>query len=177
MKIIVKAGDVLDEEVDVLICTANPWLAMSGGVNGAILSRGGRDVQAELQAQYKSRGKGSVPAGTVLRTGPGPLRVKHILHAVGVTPFYESSVELVATLLQTALQEASRLGAKVVATPAIATGYGPLSMEQFAQACRAALAADYPGLDETRVVLRTQEDADVVARTVLPGNARGVEYP
>ena len=37
MKVIVKQGDVLVEAVDILICTANPTLSMSGGVNGAIL--------------------------------------------------------------------------------------------------------------------------------------------
>jgi O-acetyl-ADP-ribose deacetylase (regulator of RNase III) len=36
MKIIIKVGDVLSEPADVLISTANPWLNLSGGVNGAI---------------------------------------------------------------------------------------------------------------------------------------------
>jgi O-acetyl-ADP-ribose deacetylase (regulator of RNase III) len=166
VKVVVKTGDVLDEQVDVLICTANPLLAMSGGVNGAILARGGQDVQKELQAQFKTGGKGFVAPGTIVRTGPGPLLVKHILHAVGVDMSYNSSVELVSELLATALKEASRLGAKTVATPAIATGYGPLTIADFAQACQKGLRKSYPGLEELRIVLRAQEDVDVVTRQV-----------
>ena len=36
MNVVVTVGDVLDASADVLISTANPWLSMSGGVNGAI---------------------------------------------------------------------------------------------------------------------------------------------
>ena len=53
MKCSVKVGDVLDEHADVLICPANPWLNLSGGVNGAILMRGGQAVQDELQSHLR----------------------------------------------------------------------------------------------------------------------------
>ena len=36
MQITIKVGNVLTEAADVLISTANPWLNLSGGVNGAI---------------------------------------------------------------------------------------------------------------------------------------------
>ena len=39
MNVVVTVGDVLDAAADVLISTANPWLNMSGGVNGAIRER------------------------------------------------------------------------------------------------------------------------------------------
>lgn len=166
MKIGVRQGDVLDETVDVLICTANPSLNMSGGVNGAILQRGGKDVQAELRRYLASLNLKAVDAGTVVRTGPGPLAVKHILHAVGVNAFYESSPDLVARLLTKALTEASRLGARTVATPAIATGYGPLTITEFARGLRVAARGDYGGIEELRVVLRKEEDAVDVRRTI-----------
>ena len=158
MKVIVKSGDILDEVVDVPICTANPALAMSGGVNGAILQRGGQDVQAELRRYLSTRHLKAVEAGTIVPTGPGPLAVKHLLHAVGVNAFYESSVDVVATLLRKALTEAAALGAKTVATPAIATGYGPLSMSDFAEALASALEGSFPGIEELRVVLRNADD-------------------
>jgi O-acetyl-ADP-ribose deacetylase (regulator of RNase III) len=164
VKVVVKTGDVLDEAVDVLICTANPLLAMSGGVNGAILARGGQDVQKELQAQFKTGGKGFVAPGTIVRTGPGPLRVKHILHAVGVDMSYNSSIELIAGLLRAGLEKAAHLGAKTVATPAIATGYGPLTMKEFAQACKSAIGQSPTGVEELRVVLRDKDDADLVGK-------------
>ena len=39
MNVVVTVGDVLDAAADVLISTANPWLNMSGGANGAICER------------------------------------------------------------------------------------------------------------------------------------------
>jgi len=166
MKLIVKQGDVLDEAVDVLICTANPTLSMSGGVNGALLSRGGAEVQAELRRHLTARGLKAVDRGAVVRTGPGPLGVKHILHAVGVNAFYESSPDVIAALIRTALTEAADLGAKTVATPALATGYGPLSMDEFGAALASAASGSYPGIDELRVVLRDADNVERVRRIV-----------
>jgi len=170
MRVVVRSGDVLDEAVDVLVCTANTGLRMSGGVNGAILQRGGEDVQRELDRFLRESGRKAVEAGTVVRTGPGPLRVKHILHAVGVTPFYESSVGLVRDLLRRALGEAAALSARTAAVPAVATGYGPLSVGEFAAALGGALDREYPPLEELRVVLRREEEAEEVRRVLA---ARG----
>lgn len=162
MRVTVVVGDVLDESADVLICTANPTLGMTGGVNGALFLRGGEAVQRELKEFLASQRRTYVEAGSVVRTGPGPLKVKHILHAVGVTMFYESSVDLVRGVLVSALTEAAKLGARTVATPALATGYGPLSMAQFGEALAGAVRQKVPGLEELRVVLRSQESVDQV---------------
>jgi O-acetyl-ADP-ribose deacetylase len=162
MNLQVCRGDLLDAVADVLICTANPTLGMTGRVNGALFSRGGEGVQAELKQYLASRHIKYVEAGTVVRTGPGPLAVKHILHAVGVNMFYESSVELISRLLTTALKESSALGARTVATPALATGYGPLSMSECAAALTQAAKGSLPGIEELRVILRRSEDVDEV---------------
>jgi len=166
MEVQVKLGDVLDEEADVLISTANPWLNMSGGVNGAILLRGGEGVQDELRGYLREHGKPHVEPGSVVRTGPGPLPVKHVLHGVAIDAFYGSSVELVERTLGQALGQARQLGASTVVTPALATGYGPLTMEQFAEALSRTLARDWPPLARLTVVLRREEAVQVVASAV-----------
>jgi O-acetyl-ADP-ribose deacetylase (regulator of RNase III) len=109
MNVIIKVGDILDEAVDVLISSANVHLNLSGGVNGAILQRGGITIQTELHDYLKQLGKSWVPPGTVVRTGPGPLAVKHVLHAVAVDAFYGTSVELVTETLRAALVESPSL--------------------------------------------------------------------
>jgi O-acetyl-ADP-ribose deacetylase (regulator of RNase III) len=162
----VKVGDVLDEPADVLISTANPWLNVSGGVNGAILLRGGEAVQAELRDHLRQRAQPHVPPGSVVRTGPGPLSVKHILHAVAIDAFYDSSVELVESTLVEALDQARHLGASTIAMPALATGYGPLKMEEFAEALRRALRRNWSPLARLTVVLRREESAHTVTRAV-----------
>jgi len=162
MRLIVRSGDILDEEVDVLISTANVNLNMSGGVNGAIVLRGGHAVQMELHRYLVSLGKGHVPTVTIVKTGPGPLRVKHILHAVAIDGFYGSSVELVEQTIVQALAEAARIGARSVALPALATGYGPLSIAEFAEALRRALERACLPIEELRIVLWRADDAETV---------------
>jgi O-acetyl-ADP-ribose deacetylase (regulator of RNase III) len=146
-------------------------LRMSGGVNGALLQRGGDSVAEELKQHLKKIGKTAVDRGTVVRTGPGPLKVKHILHAVGVDLFYETTVDIIRTLLETALTQAAELGARTVATPAIATGYGPLTIAEFATALSQVRREIFPGIEELRVVFRQQEQLDEVRR-VLGGVSR-----
>src|SRR4051794_34067566 len=138
MRILVKAGDILDERADVLVCSANPHLNLSGGVNGAILLRGGQAVQQELHAFLAARGRRWVEPGMVVRTGPGPLAVGHVLHAVAVDAFYGTSVDLVRRTMERAMADAAALSARTVALTALATGYGRLRMADFAQALSAA---------------------------------------
>jgi O-acetyl-ADP-ribose deacetylase (regulator of RNase III) len=163
MTIDILVGDVLDVPADVLVSTANPWLQMTGGVNLAIILRPkGELVHEELQRHLPATGRRMVEPGTVVRTGPGSLPVKHILHAVAIDPSYDSSVELVASTITTALTQARELGARVVSLPALATGFGPLSMEDFAAALRQATQRDWSPLETLKVVLRQEADAETV---------------
>ena len=163
MTVTVKTGDILDEHVDVLVCSANAQLNLSGGVGGAILLRGGSAVQQELHALLAREGRRNAAPGSVFRTGPGPLNVRHILHAVAVDAFYVTSRELVANTVATALSEAARLGAGTVALTALATGYGRMTLAEFAAALATALAAaDYEPLREVRVVVRHEHEAEAL---------------
>jgi O-acetyl-ADP-ribose deacetylase (regulator of RNase III) len=172
MEVDIQVGDVLNIPADVLIATANPWLQMTGGVNLKIILRPqGELVHEELQTHLPGTGRRYVEAGTVVRTGPGSLPVRHILHAVSITPSYESSVALVAETIVRALTQARELGARVVSIPALATGFGPLSMDEFAMALGQALEQDWSPLERLKVVLLREEDAATV-RGML-AHARG----
>jgi O-acetyl-ADP-ribose deacetylase (regulator of RNase III) len=167
MKIEIIAGNLLDVPADVMISTANPWLQMTGGVNLAIMVRPqGEHVYEELQRYLRHTGKRYVEPGTVVCTGPGSLPVKHILHAVSIDPSYDSSVTLVAETLVRALAKAQELDARTVSLPALATGFGPLSMEEFATALRQAVERDWTPVELLKVVLKHEEDAEKV-RAVL----------
>ncbi|MEP4683296.1 MAG: macro domain-containing protein, partial [Rhodopirellula bahusiensis] len=134
MQIHIQVGDVLEAAADVLISTANPWLNLSGGVNGAILSAVGPAIQEELHAYLKSEGISAVPAGTVIQSSSGNLPFECILHAVAIDPFYDSTVDLVRQTLAAALNLAIQTGAKTISTPTLATGYGPMSITDFGTA-------------------------------------------
>ncbi len=161
-EIFVKIGDLLDEAADVIISTGNPWLNMSGGVNGAILARGGEAIQAELRAHLRDLGKPAVVPCTVVATGSGRLRAKWILHAVAIDPFYDSSIEMVRETVGRALALARKLGAMTIAMPALATGYGHLSIEHFAEAFAQAMSTDWSPIQRLVVVVRSPENATVI---------------
>jgi O-acetyl-ADP-ribose deacetylase (regulator of RNase III) len=172
VEIEVLVGDVLAVPADVLVSTANPWLQMTGGVNLQIILRPkGEFVQEELQRHLRATGRRHVEPGTVVRTGPGSLPVKHILHAVSIDPSYDSSADLVADTVGKALGMARELDAGTVTMPALATGFGPLSVAEFATALRRAAARDWSPLEVLKVVVRREEDAAAV-RAVL-GRPRG----
>jgi O-acetyl-ADP-ribose deacetylase (regulator of RNase III) len=167
MKVEVLAGNILDVPADVLVSTANPWLQMTGGVNlGIIVRPRGEAVYEELQSCLRASGQRMVDPGTVLCTGPGSLPVKNILHAVAIDPSYDSSIDLVRDTIIKALAKAQELGARTVNLAALATGFGPLLMEQFGSALRQALARDWAPLDTLRVVVRHEEEAATI-RQVL----------
>ena len=50
-----KHGDLLDEPADVLVCSANVFLNLSGGVGGAFLLRYGGQMQEELHRYLAQR--------------------------------------------------------------------------------------------------------------------------
>jgi O-acetyl-ADP-ribose deacetylase len=166
MRLLVKQGDVLDEEADVIVSSANVYLNLSGGVGGAILLRGGSEVQAELHDGLRRQGLKWVPAGSVVVTGPGPLKARALIHAVAIDAFYGTSVALVRTAIENALTRAASLDARSIALPALATGYGRLPMEDYALALSEATGREYPPIEEVRVVLRDEDDVRLV-RSVL----------
>lgn len=120
MQINIQVGDVLEAAADVLISTANPWLNLSGGVNGAILTAAGPTIQEELHSHLNSLGLTAVPAGTVVQSRSANLPFKCILHAVAIDPFYDSSIAVVRETVVTALKMALDLGAKTISTPTLA---------------------------------------------------------
>lgn len=161
MEIEVKTANIIDEEVDILISTANPSLNMSGGINGAILQRGGANVQQELRDYLQKHNRHWVKEGTIVVTRPGPLKVKHIFHAVAINSFYESSLQLVSELLISLWRKCEAYGGKTIAVPALATGYGPLSIQEFAQALCNSLRESIR-IEKLNVVLHKQEYVEIV---------------
>ena len=164
MNVVVTVGDVLDASADVLISTANPWLNMSGGVNGAICEREA-DIQLELRAHLESIGESAIPATSVVRTSAGALPFSHIIHAVAIDPFYDSSHQIVADTLSAAFDLAVSLGANSVAMPTLATGYGPMTIDAFARAFAGTVFGHYP-IDTVTIVVRSDENAGII-NTVL----------
>ena len=100
---------------------------------------GGDDVQRELHAWLKQTGKTWLPAGSIVCTGPGPLAAngcRLLVHAVAIDALYQTDEETVRRTLSAAFQTAADRGMQTLALPALATGYGPLSIREFCAAAR-----------------------------------------
>lgn len=109
-------GDITGLSVDVIVNAAGPSLVMGGGVAGAILKKGGREIQEEcLQI-------GGTPSGTAVITGAGNLQARYVIHAVGPRAGEGQEDEKLKSATLSALRLADEYKLKSIAFPAISAG-------------------------------------------------------
>jgi len=113
-------GDLTEESVDAIVNAANEHLAHGGGVAGAIVRRGGREIQQQSDEWVAKHGP--APAGTVAITAGGALPCRFIIHAVG--PVWGSGDEenKLAGAVRGALEMAERHELASISMPAISSG-------------------------------------------------------
>lgn len=136
-------GDLTEEAVDAVVNAANERLAHGGGLAGALVRRGGREIQAESDAWVRAHGLAghSRPA----LTGAGRLPCRAIIHAVG--PVWGSGDEdaKLRAAYTAALALARDQGFQSLAFPSLSTGIFGFPVERAApiavQAVRAFCAA------------------------------------
>ena len=134
-------GDLTEARVDAIVNAANTHLAHGGGVAGAIVRRGGSEIQRESDAWVRQHG----PAGhdRPALTGAGQLPCKFVIHAVG--PVWQGGARDEDANLRAAyvssLELAHAQGFRSIAFPSISTGIFGFPVE------RAALIAVQAALD------------------------------
>lgn len=160
MRWVLTHGDILDVPADVLVCSANVYLNLSGGVGGEILRRFGDAMQKELHGYLANLNLRFMKQGVVVPAASGGTRFTAVLHAVAVDGFYQSSPAIIQQTVGTALTMAASLGAGRVALTALATGYGRLSMRQFAEGVRPLTEVEFPPLAEVVVCVRHASERD-----------------
>lgn len=113
-------GDLTEERVDAIVNAANSYLAHGGGVAGAIVRRGGMQIQHESDEWVRRYGPVS-HAEPAYTTG-GKLPCRFVIHAVG--PIWgEGDEDRKLTLaISGSLRLAERLGATSLSIPPISTG-------------------------------------------------------
>jgi len=139
-RVVVVAGDITTQQVDAIVNAANVHLAHGGGVAAAIARAGGSVIQEESDAWVAAHGPLS-PGGAAV-TSAGAMPARWVVHVAG--PIHDPGQDnagRLATAVRAALDTASRLGARVVALPAISAGtYG------------------YPVADATTVIATTVQE-------------------
>jgi O-acetyl-ADP-ribose deacetylase len=155
---IIKTGNILDEPADVLICSANIHLNLSGGVGGEILLRHGDAMQRELHAYLTRNNLRFLQQGDVVQTAPRGLPYRAVLHAVAVNGFYETSPEILRRVIDKSLRMAASLEATSVALTALATGFGRLTMRQFGESISCLQRDAYSPLKCVTICVRHEKD-------------------
>lgn len=155
-------GDILDVRADILICSANVYLNLSGGVGGAFLLRYGDEMQRELHRYLAERALRHVPRGSVISMAPCGSPYKAVLHAVAIDAFYDTTPEIVAEALAECLRQAAVLRARTVAAAALATGYGRMSVADFADAVVRVMPLEFPPVESVVIAMRSSDEVDAL---------------
>jgi len=122
------SGDITTLGVDAIVNAANSLLIMGGGVAGAILRAGGREIQQEASR------KAPVPVGKAVATTAGKLKAKYVIHAPTMErPAMPTNKQKVRLAVRGALECARQLGIASVAFLGMGTGVGGLDLEEAAE--------------------------------------------
>ncbi len=123
-QLIVKSGDLTDEEVDAIVNAANWTLLGGGGVDGAIHRRGGPAILDECRDIRATRYPDGLPTGEAVITTGGDLPARHVIHTVG--PIYGMNKGRDAELLEACYRNSINLAIEnnlsTLAFPSISTG-------------------------------------------------------
>jgi O-acetyl-ADP-ribose deacetylase len=123
MEAAVVDGDVLDQDVDVIVNAWNRdvipwWLLVPQGVSGAIKRRAGLAPFRELSRL------GSIPLGGALMTSAGRLPFKAIIHVAGISMWWRASEESIRGSVRSAIEILDRQQWSSIAFPVIGAGSG-----------------------------------------------------
>jgi O-acetyl-ADP-ribose deacetylase len=125
-RILIIAGDLVEQEVDAIVNAANNDLILGGGVAAAIRSRGGPAVQEECDAH------GPVEIGEAALTGAGELHARYVIHAASMGLGGGTSATTLRSSMDHAFRIAREHSVKTIAIPAVGTGIAGFPMEDCA---------------------------------------------
>jgi O-acetyl-ADP-ribose deacetylase (regulator of RNase III) len=129
LQVDVVTGDLLDQEVDVIVNAWNRniipwWLLIPQGVSGAIKRRGGTAPFKEVRKQ------GAIPLGSAVLTSAGTLPFKGIIHVAGINMLWRASERSIRDSVKNATRLAQENGFESMAFPLIGAGSGGFNEEQ-----------------------------------------------
>lgn len=113
-------GDITQENVDAIVNAANSNLLHGAGVAGAILKKGGREIQKESVEWISEHGP--VTHANPAYTGAGNLPCRYVIHAVGPVWGEGGEDKKLADAVTGSLELADQLHISSLSIPAISTG-------------------------------------------------------
>jgi O-acetyl-ADP-ribose deacetylase (regulator of RNase III) len=124
----IRVGDLLDQDVDVIVNAWNRntipwWLLLPQGVSGAIKKRAGVEPFRQLGRL------GPVPLGQARLTGAGRLPYRGIIHVAGINMLWRASQRSISDSVASAMAVVEMEGFRSVAFPVIGAGSGGFGAE------------------------------------------------
>ena len=129
MQVEVMTGDLLDQDVEVIVnaWNRNPfpwWLLWPQGVSGAIRRRAGTAPFRELAR------RGLLPLGGAVLTGAGRLPYRGIIHVAAIDLLWRASERSIRGSARSAMEIVEREKFRSVAFPLLGAGTGGVAPEQ-----------------------------------------------
>lgn len=119
-------GDITDQDADAIVNAANNELWMGAGVAGAIVRKGGREIEDDAIRQ------GPIRVGEAVITGGGSLIASHVIHAAAMGQDLRPDGESIRKSTDAALTLAEERKLQSIAFPALGTGVGGFSVHECA---------------------------------------------
>ncbi|SNZ09415.1 O-acetyl-ADP-ribose deacetylase (regulator of RNase III), contains Macro domain [Persephonella hydrogeniphila] len=162
-EIILKIGDITEEDTEAIVNAANSTLMGGGGVDGAIHRKGGPSILEECKRIREKEYPEGLPTGEAVITTGGNLKAKYVIHTVGPVchgKFTQREKQLLYNAYYNSLKIAKENKIKTVAFPSISTGAYRCPVEEAAKtALKAAIdfikTENY--LQQVRFVLFTED--------------------
>lgn len=168
--VVVKVGDITEEEVDAIVNAANSSLMGGGGVDGAIHRKGGPSILEECKKIRQTVYPNGLPTGKAVSTNAGNLKAKYVIHTVGPVWYGGNSNEekLLEDAYINSIKLAEELNCQTIAFPSISTGAYRYPKEEAAKVVYRVLK-DYsknPKLKQIRLVFFSQSDFEIFMKVV-----------
>lgn len=163
-QIVLKQGDITDENCDGIVNAANSSLMGGGGVDGAIHRAGGPEILKECKKIRERQGK--LPTGKAVITTAGKLDAESVIHTVG--PIWQGGDNQEKELLEKAYNNsmiiAKENDLKSICFPSISTGAYGFPIEKAAEIALKIIknfCKEDQCYDEIRIILFSENDYEI----------------
>ena len=134
-RVVIIAGDLVEQEVDAIVNAANNDLQLGGGVAGAIRRAGGPSIQDECDMH------GPVRVGEAAITGAGKLQARFVIHAASMSLGGRTTRESLRSAMDDTFRIARQHEVMSIAVPAVGTGIAGFPLDECARVMAEALSA------------------------------------
>ncbi|MDP8003550.1 MAG: O-acetyl-ADP-ribose deacetylase [Caldisphaera sp.] len=117
--VIIKKGDIAQEEIEAIVNPANSFLLMGGGLAGILKRKGGNVIEQEALKHAP------IDIGNAVITTAGRLKATYVIHSPTMKyPGEITNEDNVRLAVRAALNEGKKHDVKSIAFPGMGTGVG-----------------------------------------------------